>query len=762
MTTPLGSGRPDQSVGNDFRIADAFMTLATEMRAVKTSVDQMRTDVLISLDATRRYSRGVDGDGAAQMIQQIRTGNNPTAGMTTPQNMERGSSSPAAAAAAAAAAMSSLGAAPSQGGGTLSGVQGAALGALIQGGGPAPSQGGGGGSYGNTPPPPTGGGYGGGGGLNPIGARAGFASPAGGGGSPLPGGMVGRLLHSIPGVGLVEDLWKFGQDQKRKGDVYRQVQGGSYSDAFQTRASEEKYARSHPAWGDGEGRQAFKDVTALGLTGKDLQDGRNSNANRWLNPFSWGGENDPRHMGDNDELRNGPYTRKSALDFMYQNKKDFSMSEGDSAALMKVAIKDTSGSLAELHKALTDVSKSAQDAGVNTQQAQLNFTGLYETFLGAGMQGGAAKMARAQSSTIASYGRGMQDVSFEQQVSTDYTARYASRAGMTMGQFENLRENNPGAAGKVMDQVNAQNIEQIIGKDALDFIKAEIEASGGSENVRSSPAQVARIAKAYRDRFQPTLEILVQQVQGLTGTTVNMNNVTQVIVEYVCGNTPGKKAAKDAAQSQMTDSKGKILGGEFKGQGAHTGKDGLAKGGVDSLTHYKVDRSGLPDSHPDSKAGKRYQEWSQRHGGKREPVIEALLQNVKGDPNKVQVKVQTGGGERIMSLAEAIRDFHNEVVAGKIEFVSGENKGKSFEEVAGIAGDSTRNWDEEGKKKTKVGSSTKDWYKKHPGDDPSKTGAGGKSAAAGTIGLTPEASRWFKVMDPGDTAGNTPPETVPR
>jgi hypothetical protein len=236
-----------------------------------------------------------------------------------------------------------------------------------------------------------------------------------------------------------------------------------------------------------------------------------------------------------------------------------------------------------------------------------------------------------------------------------------------------------------------------------------------------------------------------------------MNNVTQVIVEYVCGNTPGKKAAENAAQSQRTDKNGRILGGEFDGAKSTFGKGGLSKDGVHELTKNKHGW-GMPDGK--NRAGMEYEKWTKSHSGQREPVIEALLQNVKEDPEDVMVRVATGSGNRIMNLTEAIRDFHDEVVAGKIEFVNGSHKGKSFEEVAGIAGDTTRKWDNDAKKKTSVGKSEKDYYKKHPEDDPSKTGTGG--TPAGSIGLTPEASRWFKIMDPTDTSGLTPPETVSR
>src|SRR5207244_9154137 len=101
----------------------------------------------------------------------------------------------------------------------------------------------------------------------------------------------------------------------------------------------------------------------------------------------------------------------------------------------------------------------------------------------------------------------------------------------------------------------------------------------------------------------------------------------------------------------------------------------------------------------DSGAMKAYKDAVSK-SGQRNPVIEALLQNVKGNPDQEKVVVHTASGQRVMSLADAIRSHPAELSSGAVQFVGGSDKDRSVGDI--VAQDkinTSADWSKEAQRK---------------------------------------------------------------
>jgi hypothetical protein len=143
-----------------------------------------------------------------------------------------------------------------------------------------------------------------------------------------------------------------------------------------------------------------------------------------------------------------------------------------------------------------------------------------------------------------------------------------------------------------------------------------------------------------------------------------------------------------------------------------------------------------------------------KKSGRRNPVIENLLQHVS-DQDKTKVIVHTSQGQRVMSLSDAIREHPQEISSGAVEFVAGDEKGKTVSDILGSGSvNASADWQKEASRSSgKTGQSLKSWQKSNPGDSTAGTGSGTGANGKVVIDLSDAAKQLLKVSSATGIAG---------
>lgn len=547
----------------------------------------------------------------------------------------------------------------------------------------------------------------------------GMGGAVAGGGGGAPGFVIGTpgitsALHKLPGVGFAMDAFSEYQSQINKNNYYRNIEGGGQGNAFRERASEEAYTYSSMRlFSNAEARQAFKGVTRTGYT-------------------------------DQSDKLAGAQTRSDALNFVYQGKSDRGQSVDEGLSQVSAASKSLEVNLGTLSKTLDDVSKSAGAAGVNTAMARQQMMGYMSQGIARGQGGGSTAFASALEQTNVGYGRDYaQNVSSSGIYSNSMEYRAAAATGQTAGALRNLERTNPSAAMQAFGVATTQALSAVVTPAMQQYITQLITQYGGAAAIKAQPDYADQIAQQFLDRFGGSMDpnAFTNVIQQLSGQNFNgdITMAARWVVEQVAGNTAQATAQANQGQAGLTNLSGKSLTTGAQNAGV-TGS--LSSVVTDSrVTH----RFGTDEQ---SNAAKQYVGAAAK-SGQRDPVIEALLKNsnLQGDAgNSQHVQVIAKGGNRIVSLADAIKYFPNEIAAGKVQFVDGSAKGKSVQDLAGMV-DSTRSYSAESTSATgsKIGVAASDF---------------GKSVGTATqvLGLTPEASALVKILPQTSSAGaGTPP-----
>jgi hypothetical protein len=773
VTTPTPPSRPDRSVSreNSTNMAEALDTLTENMAALNETMRRTAEELTAALDLSGRTGVGPDTQLAYQararlgnktpeittqalgnMRNQLGITNDVTLGMTKLDPLQASTSLGHARAYAA-----------QQLGRAIAG------GPLYETGEPPAGQTTSGSSSGPPRPsggPPAGGTSGGGGGGG--GGRGGGSGgpPAGGTGSPPPsasnrsyptnprsatmqalgariatsGGSTDRLMNAakhLPVIGLgIDAAQHAGQtylSQREKGRNYQEIEGGSNLGGQVERGHEEIY-RLGQGFGMSEqaARESFYGVTNLGYN----------------------------RRGDSGTTQN----RQGALNFVYHNYNNRGMDVNESLGILETASQNATLSFTGLSSALKDVSDTAGKAGVNAKTMRAQFNDLLGAGLAAGAGSGATSLAQTLSSTQASYGRSFQNQSFSGALGPTETYLIGGRYGITPGQTQTLQRTQPQEYARMLTGNNSNVIQMLPGMtpEALNDLKSMIGQFGGTGTMDAQKATT--IGTQWLNKWQPRnnidLNVWVQLVNQMSGLQLDNNSVMQWVVQQVGGNTEAAHAANQPNTSKPysfnpdASTPAKSSGGKASGEMAP------------SPAKTFKDLAGLTDANAGhtwwggaatNKAGQSYYDNAMKTKT-RDPVLESLIKSVK-DPNNTHVQVSTKSGSRVVSFADAIKDFPNELAAGDVTFVDGPQSGRSVSDLTGGNVDTTRDTSSEMQSATgaKVGQSLSDWQKKHP----DKSGGGGKV----TVDLTTEAKRLLQLLpsnnNPAAASGAPPQNPYP-
>lgn len=696
---------------------EALQVIIKNTQATHQAIVNSQNATVAALHAA---ASGGGPTAAAAQAQLNQAGNNPLAGYTlSPAGHVPGSG-----------ATQEVGVSPVQGGASTGySVPPAAV--------PAPPQqppGGGGGATG-------GGGGGGGGGQGPAPAPQGGQGPAQQG---QPGNLRGRVQNALPGsnattpmgiirqggisgaIGLISDIYKTAVGVTEDASRYQGMEGGSTRlHGAHELVREKGYGLTTRAANPNgltgqEAMQAFADVTSMGYR--------------------------------DDAPRRGQISRGAMLDFFQRNKTNMGMNENESLSVANAAITngavDSAEGLEALSKALHQVSDAAGAAGVNALLARQNFLTMFQGLTNAGAGTGATALAAAGTTSLAQYGRSMQNIDTSVQFGEQFQFRAAAHSGMSVGAYQNLLRTDPGAAQGVVDQMTSRGINNAIGAQAVEWIKQQAKKYGGPEGVSNDPTLLQQLADDYQQAFKPNLIRLMQVIQNTTGVQVEEGQVTKWVVGHVLGlNASGKinQTGRAAEGSAVVQSGGKTTA--------------AGGGAANTASMQMLAPTGSGNTGQERTAGGRglnagqqaYFDYTHSQGkaaGYHDPVIEKMLGAVK-DQKNTKVLVHHQGGSRLVSVADAIKYFPNEIAAGQVSFVDKDKNVTNFAEQVGVEGDSSRSTTNDATRTdvSKIGTKIAD-------DDPLMKKAaeandkhtGSDSSQAGMLGLTPEAAKLVRLL----------------
>lgn len=562
--------------------------------------------------------------------------------------------------------------------------------------------------------------------MQNIGARVALSGGSG-------GGIIGAL-SKLPVIGLgmdlIGDVTGSYLKQREAGRVYQETEGGSNLSAQAERMHAAIYEASmYGRMPSGSAAQAFGDVTGMGFSRATA-----------------GGQ-----QGQN---------RQSALDFIYHNYTATGMDIDQSAKILQTASQNSAISLGQVSDALSKLSDTAGKAGTNAITARNNFDTLMQAAIGGGAGSGAPGIAGAVAGMQASYGKAFAGTSFAGQLGANEQYMLSGQYGISPSDAQYLERNNPGAYARMLTGSALQMIQQYLTPGEMSDLQSMIAAAGGGS--ASNPAIQQQVADQFLNKWQPQDNRLDENVMAsyfsqVTNIPLTPNTVMPWIVGQVSGSSTAAAhfaASSGAAAVSAGSTRGAARGqyglaqGTSGSSGASTGRLGGLLGGTGSKSWQQVliDHSGT--------AARAYL-TEERKSGKRSPVLEALLQNLPQGQG-VRVQVQTKNGPRVMSFADAMKFYPDEMEAGNVQFYNAKGVaiGDTSSVTHGLTDPAASTAEEEKQAAGSMhGLSMAKWSKGHP-QKPS--GAGGNV----TVSLTQEAAQLLKLL-PSNNDAAAASSTVP-
>jgi hypothetical protein len=588
-----------------------------------------------------------------------------------------------------------------------SGYQGSGRGSAPgSGGGGGGTPGGSGGAPGGGAPPPP----------NPaaaLGARVAMSGGSLGG--------IGSMLRAIPGVGLGTDVVNgvagFYQDQREAGRSYQEIEGTTNLQGQTERWNSLVYRASmFGQLPEGAAAQAFMGVTAMGY---------NSAASAQY-----------------AQLQN----RSSALDFISSNYNGTGTDVQQSLAILQTVSQNAEISLTRTASAINTLSQAAGQAGDNALQARDNFNNLLQSAISTGGGAASPQIAGTIATMQATMGKPLAGNNFSGLTSTQMQYQMAGQYGLTPSQVESLYSTNPGQYMRMLSGAQGNAIGQALGSPSLvNDLKSMISQAGGANALKGNGDLATQLGTQFLAQYQaanPQLDTnaLAQYLSQFAGTQLNQNNVMPWLVNQLAGVNEASSTAGGAggaATRSVSNPGGSAVGKyglaqSFSGTGGRAAALGLTTGSGQSWQQVLTAAN--------SAAAQPYL-TAESKSQQRSPVLEALLQNV---PSGSQVAVRTSAGTRVMSFADAMQYYPQELQQGNVDFYSA--SGQNLGNVGGFTGGLVNQGASVASElKQKAGSNLGTSLAQFQKSNPSVTGGGV------TIGLTQEAQQLVTMLH-GNTA----------
>jgi hypothetical protein len=536
----------------------------------------------------------------------------------------------------------------------------------------------------------------------------------------MSGGTFGGIMNaarSLPVVGLgidaVQGATNFYLSQREAGRQYQNIEGGSNLAAQAERWNAFSYGASmFGRLPEGAAANAFGQVTALGF-----------------NQAGVGQQNDPQN-------------RSSALGMIYQNYTNNGMTVDQSVQVLQSASQNATINLQKVTSALTELSTVAGQAGTNANNARQSFLGNMNTAISAGGASGAPVSAGGLAAMQASYGKSFAGVNMSGELGTTQQTFLAGRYGMSPAQVQALMRNNPSQYARMLSGNNRAAIGSMLTPQMQSSLQDMVAQAGGAGALKD-PAVAAQISNQFLNKWQAldpslTVQNLAQVLNQQTGADIPTGQIMPWIVNQMAGNN-------EAAYTHSGASAG--------WGGTQTGKYGLASpahgtiSGHDVVTNSQSWQQVLRGSAGGAQAANAYLSHVSSMGGKRNPVLEALLQNAQSGDH---VSVQTKNGTRVMSMQQAMKFYPNELARGDVDFynASGQRLGDTASLTNGLVASGANISGELNQRAgSKQGLSMSNWEKAHPNS--TQLNGGNKAVV---ITLSQEAAQLLKLVNSQEQA----------
>jgi hypothetical protein len=558
-------------------------------------------------------------------------------------------------------------------------------------------------------------------------AGGGAAAAAGGAGAAV-GGLASLGAKAIPVVGwglaaadLIGSGFRVAQDQRAKNAVYQSVYGGSNTEGFGQRLQEEGFAWSeyfNTGFDDENSRKLFKGVSRMGF--KDSQ-------------------------------------RSDMLQFASEQYKRRGMSADESLAAIEIAASGANTSLTGLDKALDRVTDAARRTGQSAEVLRGKFLQTFSAATAAGYGVQAANVAGIVTAEGPGLSRNLQNVNYSGMFTEQQERLTAASMGMSYGSY--VAQNAQGNIAPGMEAKD-QRIKQMISAVTTPQQRAEIdrmvEEAGGIEAVKKNPGAMRRIGlRLHEMDLDPG--IVKQLAEGMVGPGTLADVEPDAVGEWVvqqhigAGDLSEAADAEQAAENQRKLAPGEVdLGSPWLGPLAEVpGSQYVQDNWTDSI----FDSGGRQRNEPLTAYGAR-----QGSTGMSDPAIEAMI-DATGQYSEAGVEVQTKDGPRVVTQAEAIQYYPDQIASGEATYVGGPSDiaGRKIGEVTGVtqkdvttAGGRDENTTDDAAPEKAKGVSAEEWRAEHESsyDDAAGANAGGKI----TLDLSDEARRLFDVRTEGNVS----------
>jgi hypothetical protein len=535
------------------------------------------------------------------------------------------------------------------------------------------------------------------------------------------GAMAG--LRAVPylgaGAAAVGALWEganFVSNQRQANSQYQSILGGSNMGGMGQRFLQAGFQLSSLFGGGlswGESGKAFKDVTALGYQGGN---------------------------------------RQQRLNFAQTNYKHTGMSVDQSMELIGIAAKGVTANFSELEDQLQKVSKAAKDTGQNAAALRENFIQNYGALQQASQGANSGQLAQGLTNVTAGLGRAYAPLNFTGMFDQAGMMRAASSMGYgNLAQYEAAGQSNPMVTAQGSQNVINQSLGAVVPQDLKAYIQQLIQQHGGNQAVVNNQNLQMVIAQ----QAMASGKVQIQSIRGvLTAARVSgadkMSDqaVVAYIVAWVAG---GVDLTKQTAVQQSMGQQQKV--------GTSFWNDNQVKNigqGLPDADRKKLQQDATTAMQGIGKGTLAYNQQQ----GLFDPVIDRLQ---KQFGTGLQLEVQTARGSQIVTLAQAAKDYRDQLVNGSAIIASGDQKGKSVKDIVGFTesnakyGDTTQSKTDSALLTKKGGPGwlgTMSWDKMQ--QQINQIGGGG-TAATGTgtstgvyIDMSPELKKYLNITVTGD------------
>lgn len=471
--------------------------------------------------------------------------------------------------------------------------------------------------------------------------------------------------------------------------------------------------------------------------------------------------------------------RGSALDFVSQEYKQLGMSVGQSLQLLQVSAQHANSSLAGVSQGLQTVTQAAAATGQSAAMLQQVYGNNYSAALGAGFGSGSGNLATALTMSGAGVSRDLAGLNYSSVFSNPgMMTMLSAQGGMTPGQMINqLNNGNTRAFTAPLQQVLNRNMLSTMNQGVRDQFQSLVGKAGGNVGVAQSPGAQRSIAVSLMGNRDWNIYAARQSLanSGVDTSQLDDTQVAEAVVANLAGAGPDAQAQKTNGDNTIHPKPaGGMSGkdyansfmGQYQGKLSSVGDIGSKTSILDSFTNLWGGDSAERDYKSAKNSFSAYQDMV-GSSGKVDPAVEAAISKL-GDQGDARIQVQTKSGARVVTLAEAIAHYSDQLSSGNaIVMNAGDQSGLRLSQVTGVSDqgfipgqngskDTTTSTD------TSVGQSLSDYQKANPNSSSSN----GSNAPTGTVNISPspELRRLFNFTGTGNVniqgaaAAGVPPQ----